>query len=68
MRLGLGAFYRPAREAYSARVSVIIPLAAEDEVTFRAVLASIVKQEPFEIIVVINGAKDPQLERVCGAN
>lgn len=58
-------FYRPYRQAFTATTSVIIPVVDEDTKVFDYVLRSILVQHPSEIIVVINGPKNEQLERLC---
>ena len=45
--------------------SVIIPVVDEPEDLFREVLARILEQRPTEIIVVINGPRNPKLEKIC---
>lgn len=57
--------YTPWLEPHSTRASVIVPVVDEPVELFTDVLERIVKQRPYEVIVVINGAQNPGLERVC---
>nr|WP_243848713.1 glycosyltransferase family 2 protein [Lysinibacter cavernae] len=61
----ISAKYRPYSTPFEGTVSVIIPVVDEPVDLFREVLDRIRKQQPDEIIVVINGAKNPALEAVC---
>lgn len=45
--------------------SVIVPVVDEPEDFFKFVLEKIVLQEPDELIIVINGIRNPALEDVC---
>lgn len=58
-------FYKPWSAAHQTSTSVIIPVVDEAPETFRAVLRSIHVQRPEEVIVVINGPKNRQLEAIC---
>lgn len=57
--------YRPYTETHRAGTSVIIPVVDEPLDLFRDVLRRITDQRPDEIIVVINGARNLDLEEVC---
>jgi hyaluronan synthase len=57
--------YRPWREPHEVTASVIVPVVDEPVGLFHDVLQRIVKQEPHEVIVVINGSRNPALEEVC---
>ncbi|GAB3598298.1 glycosyltransferase family 2 protein [Microbacterium tumbae] len=57
--------YRPYTEPHKAGTSVIIPVVDEPLDLFRDVLGRIIDQNPDEIIVVINGARNVGLEEVC---
>ncbi|MDO9380876.1 MAG: glycosyltransferase family 2 protein [Nocardioidaceae bacterium] len=57
--------YRPWTEPHTTTTSVVIPVVDEPLDLFREVLERIVGQEPTETIVVINGRRNPDLERVC---
>lgn len=57
--------YRPYTEPHTAGTSVIIPVVDEPLDLFRDVLTRITEQKPDEIIVVINGARNLELEAVC---
>lgn len=65
VKLGLSFRYRPARAPFSASTSVIVPVVDEPVDLFREVLGRMIEQRPGEIIVVINGARNPALEAVC---
>ncbi|GAB2853290.1 glycosyltransferase family 2 protein [Microbacterium insulae] len=57
--------YRPYTAPHRAGTSVIIPVVDEPLDLFRDVLRRITEQNPSEIIVVINGARNLDLEEVC---
>ncbi|AQT72323.1 glycosyl transferase family 2 [Streptomyces sp. fd1-xmd] len=65
LRILLARRYKPWTRAYHASTSVIIPVVDEPEDLFRSVLRRIIDQQPTEIIVVINGRRNPELERIC---
>jgi hyaluronan synthase len=65
VRAVLARRYRPWLRPCYARASVIIPVAGEEPELFAEVLRRIARQQPHELIVVINGPRDPELERVC---
>jgi hyaluronan synthase len=57
--------YRPWTAPYSTTTSVVIPVVDEPLDLFRSVLSEIIGQQPTQIIVVINGARNTALEDVC---
>jgi len=57
--------YRPWRTPFATTTSVVIPVVDEPLDLFRDVLRRIVSQRPTEIVVVVNGPRNPQLEEVC---
>lgn len=57
--------YRPWHEPHEATASIIIPVVDEPIELFTDVLERILQQEPFEVIVVINGPRNLNLEQVC---
>ena len=65
IRVILASHYWPTQFAWHGTTSVIIPVVDEPEDLFREVLGRIVEQRPTEIIVVINGPRNPVLEKVC---
>ncbi|TBN56855.1 glycosyltransferase [Glaciihabitans arcticus] len=56
--------YKPFTGTFTGTTSVVVPVLDEPEDLFRDVLARMVAQRPGEIIVVINGAPNPTLERI----
>src|SRR5262245_5399741 len=64
LKLVLSSRYRPALAAHYVSTSVIVPVVDEPVELFREVLRRIVAQQPCEVIVVINGARNPALEGV----
>jgi hyaluronan synthase len=65
LKVVLSWWYRPWKAPYRTTTTVVIPVVDEPLDLFRDVLTKIVAQEPSQIIVVINGARNPDLERVC---
>jgi hyaluronan synthase len=65
IRLVLLRRYTPWRRAFDITTSVVIPVADEPAELFREVLQRIAKQDPAEVIVVINGPRNEPLEEVC---
>lgn len=65
VRIALARRYKPWKRPWSAATSVIIPVVDEPEELFRDVLRRIMAQRPTEIIVVINGRRNPVLEKIC---
>ena len=61
----LSRMYRPWRSDFATTTSVVIPVVDEPLPLFRDVLRRIVQQAPTEIVVVINGPRNPDLEHVC---
>ncbi|GAB2604914.1 glycosyltransferase family 2 protein [Pseudactinotalea suaedae] len=57
--------YRPFTGTFTGTTSVVVPVVDEPLDLFRDVLRRMVDQRPGEIIVVINGARNPGLEEVC---
>jgi hyaluronan synthase len=57
--------YRPYSAPYTATTSVIIPVVDEPADLFDQVLARITAQHPTEVLVVINGERNEELEQVC---
>ena len=49
-----GLFYKPYNNDYNAKVSVVIPVYKEDPIRFRNTLNSILANEPYEVICVID--------------
>jgi hyaluronan synthase len=64
LKVVLSRRYRPVTEPYDVTTSVVIPVVDEPLDLFRSVLRRIVDQRPDEVIVVINGAVNPDLEQV----
>jgi hyaluronan synthase len=64
IKVVLSRRYRPVVEPHTTTTSVVVPVVDEPEDLFRDVLGRMVEQGPDEIIVVINGARNPVLERV----
>jgi hyaluronan synthase len=64
-KLQLSAHYAPFSADCGLTTSVVIPVVDEPEDLFREVLRRITEQEPDEVVVVINGPRNPALERVC---
>ncbi|MEV5338486.1 glycosyltransferase family 2 protein [Streptomyces sp. NPDC052676] len=65
LRILLARRYKPWTRPYEATTSVIIPVVDEPEDLFRDVLRRIIEQYPTELIVVINGRRNENLERIC---
>jgi hyaluronan synthase len=57
--------YRGYTGEFSGTTSVVVPVVDEPLDLFRDVLGRMVEQKPGEIIVVINGAENPELAEVC---
>jgi hyaluronan synthase len=57
--------YRPWTAAHWDTTSVVIPVVDEPLDLFTDVLRRIVEQQPYEVIVVINGARNEALEKIC---
>ncbi|WIB79089.1 glycosyltransferase family 2 protein [Curtobacterium sp. MCPF17_002] len=65
LKVVLSARYRPYTGTYTGTTSVVVPVVDEPIDLFRDVIGRMVEQGPGEIIVVINGAKNAALEKVC---
>lgn len=65
IKVALSSHYRPWTEPYDTTTSVVIPVVDEPLDLFRDVLHRITEQQPLEVIVVINGPRNPELEEVC---
>ena len=61
----VGRQYQPFTGSYEGTVSVIVPVVAEEPDLFDELLRRIAAQHPREIIVVINGPRNLELEAVC---
>ncbi|RDV45023.1 glycosyl transferase family 2 [Leifsonia sp. ku-ls] len=57
--------YRAYTGEFTGTTSVVVPVVDEPLDLFRDVLGRMVEQKPGEIIVVINGAPNPELAEVC---
>lgn len=65
IKVVLSRQYKPWTEPYLTTTSVVIPVVDEPLDLFREVLQRIVEQGPTQILVVINGRRNVQLEEVC---
>ena len=65
VKVVLSRSYRPWVAPYSTTTTVVIPVVDEPLDLFRSVLPTIVAPEPTQVIVVINGSRNPDLELVC---
>jgi len=65
VKVVLSRRYVPWTEPYRCTSSVVIPVVDEPVELFRDVLARIVRQNPTEVLVVINGPRNRDLEDVC---
>jgi hyaluronan synthase len=65
MKVALSARYRPWRAPCDATTTVVVPVVDEPLDLFHDVLRRIVEQRPHEVVVVINGPRNPALEEVC---
>ena len=57
--------YAPCENDFRTTSSVVIPVVDEPIDLFRDVLSRIAEQEPTEVLVVINGPRNPSLESAC---
>jgi cellulose synthase/poly-beta-1,6-N-acetylglucosamine synthase-like glycosyltransferase len=65
LKVVISSRYRPYVEDFVVSTSVVVPVVDEPLDLFRDVLGRMVEQRPGEIIVVINGAENPDLVGVC---
>jgi hyaluronan synthase len=65
VKVALSRRYRPWTEPYEVSTSVVIPVVDEPIDLFRDVLRRIIEQRPTQLLVVINGRRNPVLEDVC---
>ncbi|WP_454050003.1 glycosyltransferase family 2 protein [Cellulomonas sp. Marseille-Q8402] len=65
LKVGLSRRYRPWTAEHHESTSVIVPVVDEPLDLFRDVLTRVTEQHPDEVIVVINGKRNPDLEAVC---
>lgn len=65
IRLLLSLSYKPWTADYDVATAVVIPVVDEPLDLFADVLARIRAQKPTELVVVINGARNHDLELVC---
>ena len=65
LKAAISQRYRPWTKPFEATTTVVIPVVDEPLDLFRDVLGRIVAQHPTEVLVVINGPRNPDLERVC---
>ena len=67
VRAALSLRYQPWTEPVRMTASVVIPVVDEPIPLFREVLARIARQQPHEVIVVINGPVNRPIEKACEA-
>ena len=67
VKITLSRRYQPWVANYATTASVIIPVVDEPVGLFHEVLDHITEQSPHQVIVVINGPRNPKLEAVCAA-
>jgi hyaluronan synthase len=65
VKVALSRRYTPWSDDYRTTSSVVIPVVDEPAELFRDVLARITEQSPTEVLVVINGPRNAELESVC---
>lgn len=65
VKVVLSRHYVPWTEEHRTTSSVVIPVVDEPADLFRDVLSRIVAQNPTEVLVVINGPRNADLEEVC---
>ncbi|GAB2682794.1 hyaluronan synthase HasA [Thalassiella azotivora] len=65
LKVVLSRRYQPWTEPHDTTTSVVIPVVDEPLDLFRDVLTRICAQQPTETIVVINGPRNIDLEKVC---
>lgn len=57
--------YRPVTTPYRISTTVVVPVVDEPLALFQDVLERVVAQGPDQVVVVINGPRNPSLEEVC---
>ena len=65
LKIALSRRYRPFTASYRPTSSVIIPVVDEPPELFRKVLHRICEQKPDDMVVVINGPRNAELEAIC---
>jgi hyaluronan synthase len=65
IKVVLSRQYKPWTAPYHTTTSVVIPVVDEPLDLFREVLQRIVEQSPTQILVVINGPRNIELEQAC---
>jgi hyaluronan synthase len=65
VKVTLSRRYRPWTQPHAATTTVVVPVVDEPVDLFRSVLGRIVAQQPDEVVVVINGPRNTDLEGVC---
>ncbi len=65
VKVVLSRRYRPWTEPYETTTSIVIPVVDEPIDLFQDVLRRIIAQRSSQIVVVINGKRNPVLEAVC---
>jgi cellulose synthase/poly-beta-1,6-N-acetylglucosamine synthase-like glycosyltransferase len=65
VKVVLSRRYRPWTQPYQTTTTVVVPVVDEPVDLFRDVLGRIVAQQPDEVVVVINGPRNTDLEDVC---
>ncbi|MFZ0325282.1 MAG: glycosyltransferase [Actinomycetes bacterium] len=64
LKVLLSRGYRPVSAPYHCTTTVVVPVVDEPIDLFRQVLGRVVAQRPDQVIVVINGPRNPALEEV----
>jgi hyaluronan synthase len=65
IKVVLSRRYRPWTRPHATTTSVVIPVVDEPLDLFRDVLTTILAQQPTQLLVVINGPRNRDLEMVC---
>lgn len=65
VKVVLSRRYRPWTQPYHPTTSVVIPVVDEPPAVFRDVLSRVTAQRPDQVIVVINGPRNPALAGIC---
>ena len=63
LRQAVGAFYRPAVNDYTASTSVVVPVYREDVVVLERSLASWLRNDPDEVILVVDHSESLVIEQ-----